>query len=144
MMVRSAAAARVLLDAGADPFVANTNGFSVWHTASYLGPELAELLIKAGLPPDTPAGPGGETALWFAACRGNAGVVATLLAAGARTATSGSRGLSPVDCAREGQASARGAREPDLHLSDTPPPFVPDFDRTLKLLEEALTRGRKH
>jgi hypothetical protein len=142
MMVRSGAAARLLIEAGADPFARNANGFSVWHRAIYLGPEVAEVLVRAGAPVDAPADPDGRTALWLAACGGNAGVVSVLLAAGADPSRgSGSSPLSAVDCAREGRENSR--RIPALQVSDTAPPFTPDYDHTVVLLQDALARQKK-
>ena len=83
MMVRSAAAARALLEAGANPSARNENGTTPLGRAIYLAPDVTEALLKAGAQADKPADWDGRTALWQAACGGNAGVVKLLLDAGA-------------------------------------------------------------
>ena len=142
MMVRSAAAVRALIDAGADPSVRNTNGYSVWYPASYLSPDVAEALLSSGAPVDAGADSDGRTPLWLAACGGNAGVVGILLGGGANAgATAASSGLSALTCAQEGRERTR--QHPRQSISDSPPPFVPDYDRTIALLQDALARQKR-
>jgi ankyrin repeat protein len=50
--------------------------------AAYLAPEVTQALLAAGARADQPLGDG-RTALFYAACHGNSGVVKLLLAAGA-------------------------------------------------------------
>lgn len=141
MMARSAAAARALLDAGADPSARNSDGYTVLQHATYLGPELAEVLVKAGAPVNGPADRDGRTALWLAACGGNAGVVDVLLAAGADPSVVASNSLSAIECARRSRENARASRT--AFAFDTPPPFVPDYDRTIALLAQAIAQRKK-
>ena len=55
MMSRSAAAVRVLLDAGANPNARNDTGITPLTRAAYLAPEVTEVLLKAGARVDEPA-----------------------------------------------------------------------------------------
>jgi hypothetical protein len=139
MMVRSAAAARGLLDAGAIPFARNENGLTPLGRAVHLAPDVTEVLLKAGVQADQPADSDGRTALWQAACGGNAGVVTLLLDAGADP---GRRvgDTSAVECARRGKEGARSIRPLPI---DPKPPFAQDFDGVIALLEQALARRRQ-
>jgi Domain of unknown function (DUF6438)/Ankyrin repeat len=136
MMVRSAAAARALLEAGANPFLRAEYGGTPLGSATYQAPEVAEVLIKAGVPVDQPSGSGGLTPLWDAACRGNVGVVKLLLAARANPNPQ-SPGESPLECA---QREKRNTRHPEIFK----PPFVKDFDAVIAALEQAIAarKGR--
>jgi len=136
MMVRSAAAASALLEAGANPSARNENGATPLGRAIYLAPDVTEALLKAGAQADQPADWDGRTALWQAACGGNAGVVKLLLDAGADP-TRRPGGTSALDCARKSKDDARLVRPLDLNRK---PPFVPDFDRVISLLEQALAK----
>jgi hypothetical protein len=139
MYVRSAAAARILLDAGAIPFARSDRGATALLSATYLAPDVTETLLKAGAPADQPD-LNGETPLWRASCRGNIGVVKLLLAAGADP---GVRpwSASGLECARQSAANARQRRPSPL---DGKWPYVEDFDGTVVLLEQALAkRGRR-
>ena len=138
MMVRSAAAAKLLLDAGASPLGRNDNGGTALYWAAHLPPDVAELLLKAGARANDPADSYGRTPLWYAACSGNAGVVGVLLAAGADPAAAAS-GKSALDCAKEARDMERTSRPSVL---DGKPPFVKDFTRTIALLEQAMTKRR--
>jgi len=138
MMVWSAAAARVLLDAGANPIAKSDGGGTPLGWAVCLEPEVTEVLIKAGVPADQPADSDGRTALWLASCRGNAGVVQLLLNAGANPdARHG--GMSAIECARKGREATQA--RPSSILDGTPL-FVPDFDRVIELLGQALATRR--
>ena len=136
MMVRSAAAASALLEAGANPSARNENGATPLGRAIYLAPDVTEALLKAGAQADQPADWDGRTALWQAACGGNAGVVKLLLDAGADP-TRRPGGTSALDCARKSKEGERLVRPLDLNRK---PPFVPDFDRVISLLEQALAK----
>ena len=139
MMVRSAAAARALLEAGAIPFARNENGITPLGWAVHLAPDVTEVLLKAGVQADQPADADGRTALWQAACGGNVGVVKLLLDAGADPSRR-ARDKSAVECARQSQADARSIRPLPIDLK---PPFVQDFDGVIALLEQALARRRQ-
>jgi hypothetical protein len=138
MMVRSAAAARALLEAGAIPFVRNDNARTPLGWAVYLAPEVAQILLKAGVQADQPTDSDGRTALWYAACGGNVGVVTLLLDAGA-SPTLRPGGNSALDCAKQGKENASIQRPSVL---DRKPPFVADFDGVIALLEQALAKRK--
>lgn len=134
MMVRSAAATRALLEAGAIPFAKNDYGGTPLGWAVHLAPDVTEVLLKAGVQVDQPTDSDGRTALWEAACRGNVGVVNLLLRAGADPARRPG-GLSAVECARRGKEDAR-SRRPSVLAGK--PPFVEDFDGVIAALEQVL------
>jgi len=134
MMVRSAASARALIDAGAVVAVKNQNGFTPLFRATQLAPDVAEVLLKAGAPVDQPLEAPNRTALWHAACRGNVGVVALLLAAGADP-TVRPEGMSALECAQRGREDARSRRPSPF---DGKQPFVEDFDGVIARLQSAL------
>jgi hypothetical protein len=136
MMVRSAAAARALLEAGANPSARNENGTTPLGKAIYLAPDVTETLLKAGAQADQPADWDGRTALWQAACGGNSGVVKLLLDAGADS-TRRPGGTSALECARKSKEDERLLSPLDINRK---PPFVPDFDRVISLLEQALAK----
>ena len=138
ILVRSAAAAKALIEAGASPFAGADGGEAVLRSAVYLAPDVMEVLLKAGVPADLPD-PEGRTALWYAACRGNAGVVRLLLNAGADPNPRPS-GVSALQCAREAAESARSERPVSFGGK---PPFVPDFDGVVALLEQALAKRKQ-
>ena len=138
MMVRSAAATRALLEGGASPFAKNDNDGTPLGWAVHIGPDVAELLLKAGVPVDQPTDSDGRTALWQAACQGDVGIVKLLLNVGANP-TLGPGETSAVDCARQGRENARLRRPPVL---DSRPPFNEDFDGVIALLEQALAKRK--
>ncbi len=138
MMVRSSAAARALLEAGAVPFVRNDNGGTPLGWAVHMGPEVTQVLLKAGVQVDQPTDSDGRTALWQAACRGDVDLVKLLLNAGANP-TLRPDGTSAVDCARQGRENARLRRPSVL---DSKPPFNEDFDGVIALLEQALAKRK--
>jgi hypothetical protein len=134
MMVRSGAAARALLDAGADPFASNDHRMTPLAWATQWEPGVTEALLEAGVPADHGAA-AGQTALLSAACNGNAAVVALLLQAGANPDGTAD-GRSPVDCARRARASE--IARPDPVIPGWQRPFVTDFDGVIALLEDAI------
>jgi ankyrin repeat protein len=135
--VRSAAAARALIAAGADASAVDDYSQAPLKNAADLPPEVTSVLLKAGAPVDAPVDHVGNTALILAASAGNLGVVKLLLAAGA----------NPESRVWSGTAldAARNAREFDQHrlrlLGDVPATrttFTPDFDGVIAALEKAL------
>ncbi len=138
MMVRSAAAARALIEAGAGPFAWPDGGGTSMRMAVYLAPEVTEVLLKAGVPADL-TDSDGRTALWYAACNGNAGVVRLLLNAGADP-NSRPSGVSALQCAREAAEHARSQRPVSFGGK---PPFVRDFDGVIAALEQALAKRKQ-
>ena len=137
MMVRSAEATRLLLEAGADPFKRNIYGRTALGWAVHLRSDVAGLLLKAGVPVDDPQDEEGRTPLWSAACAGNADVVAVLLAAGANPATRNTSGVSARDCAQTEMTTAGGQR---LSPWGRKPLWTPAFNRVVTLLDEALSK----
>ena len=139
MMAQSAAAAKVLLEAGANPLTRTARGKTALMYAVHFAPDLSETLLQAGVPPDD-ADIYLTTPLYEAACVGNAGVVKLLLARGADP-TRHPDGESALECARSGRDYER--RFPQKLLNPNPP-FVKEFDSVIALLERALaTRRRK-
>lgn len=138
MLILSAEAARVLLDAGADPFKRNVYGGTPLGSAAHLPAEVTALLLKTGAPVDEPHDRDGRTPLWSASCAGNAGVVAVLLGAGANPATS-VQGLSALNCARTERDAARLRQPSILPLA---PPYATDFGSVIELLEAHANRSR--
>jgi hypothetical protein len=136
MLVRSAGAARLLIDAGANPNAMNDNGGTPLGWSVYLAPDVGQLLLKAGAHVDGASDRDGRTPLWRAACAGNTDLVGVLLAAGADPTVSVS-GKSALACTREAREAA-ARRKPSL--LDEKPPYVVDFDRTIAQLEQALAR----
>ena len=136
MFVRSAAATRALLDAGANPLMSDDNGATPLGQTTHLPPDVADVLLKAGVPVDQAVHGDGRTALWGAACSGNVAVVKVLLAAGADPAAR-AVGISASECAWRGQRDAQ-ARGP--FPFDGKPLFVKDFDGVLAVLEQALAQ----
>lgn len=137
MMVRSAAAARALLTAGAVPYARSESGMTPLTWAVHLAPDVAEVLLNAGVRPDEPDSYG-RTPVWQAACEGNAGVVKLLLNAGADP-TRRANGVSALECARQGQATERASRPFPIDA----PPYVKDFDTAIALLEQALAKRQR-
>jgi hypothetical protein len=131
--VRSAAAARALLEAGAIPFAKDANDGTPLGWAVYFGPDVVEVLLKAGVPADEPTDSDGRTALLHAACVGDVGIVKVLLEAGANP-TLRPDGTSALDCARE-------AREDRLRRSSGLDSYE-DFDGVIALLEQALAKRK--
>jgi hypothetical protein len=136
MMVRSADAARLLIEAGANPNVTNDNGFTPLGLSADLAPGVAGVLLKAGARVDQLLDSGG-TPLWYAACGGNAGVVSLLLSAGADPSVRGALGKSALECAKETRDAERLYTPSPL---DGKPPYVKDFDRVIMMLEQALAK----
>jgi hypothetical protein len=134
MMAESPGAVRALLEAGADPLIVSEIGSTALGKAAYLAPDATRFLLEEGIPVDEPAAADGRTALWQAACGGNLGVVQLLLAAGADPRLRPSN-VSAIECARRNRQRERD-RRPLPRYSE--PPWVPDFDGVIALLEQAL------
>lgn len=131
---KSAAAARALIDAGADP----RKGDGSWTplvAAGHKRPEVAQVLLDAGARPDD-TDINRNRPLYAAACAGNAGVVEILLKAGANPAAPGKSGESPLQCARRKKRNAEAARDGDFERD-----FERDFDRVIGLLEPRIKSG---
>ena len=97
----ASAAARALIDAGADPTVANAFGQTALHWAVVQNDlVLVRLLVAGGADVNTRQTHYGWTALHQAALEGNADIVDALLAAGANTAARLIDGRTPAACAR--------------------------------------------
>ena len=136
--VRSAAAARALLAAGASPVARDTRGETALGRAAWLAPDVTETLLKAGAPADLQISLDGGTALIAAAGRGNVGAVRLLLAAGANPFHR-VRDTSALEAARKGKEVEQSlARFPSIGA----PPFVKDFDAVIALLEAATAKKR--
>jgi hypothetical protein len=134
-IVRSGAAARAVIDAGADPLVRTPHGTTPIGWAASQQPDLTEALLKAGVPADLHIDRDGTTALISAAGHGNIGVVRLLLAAGADPRVRG-RGPTALEAAQHGK---EGAAKPPGGFSDRRrPPFVQDFDAVIAVLKQAL------
>ncbi|KAL4452386.1 hypothetical protein ABPG75_008048 [Micractinium tetrahymenae] len=107
--IGNTAAARLLLEHGADPCICNRGGQSALHYAAQIGSEpLAELLLAApGIEAvinarDTE----GTTPLYFAVMGGSKGVARRLLARGARPDIPNNRGQTPLHLASQGGLSS--------------------------------------
>lgn len=99
------------------------------------------MLLKAGARVDEPSDPDGGTPLWYAACRGNAGVVSVLLGAGADPAVRSAQGQSALECTTRARDADRLSTPSELGGK---PPDDQDFDGVIRLLEQALaTRSRR-
>ena len=133
-LVRSAAAARVLLAGGASPVARDERGETALGRAARLEPELTAVLLRAGVPADIQVNLVGVTALIYAADAGNIDVVKLLLAAGANPSHRGPNG-SALDAARNGKSS-ESRRFPSLWV----PRFRKDFDAVIAVLEAALSK----
>jgi Domain of unknown function (DUF6438)/Ankyrin repeats (3 copies) len=135
MMVQSAAAARVLLNAGANPTARNDNGGTPLGWSICLAPDVAELLLKAGARVDEYSDRVGGTPLWYAAGRGNVGVVSVFLGAGADPSVR-RLGQSVLECTKNARDAYRLRESPALYRQ----PYVEDFDGVISLLEQALAK----
>lgn len=116
------------------PFVTDDNGGTPLGWAVYLAPDVAELLLKAGVPVDQPTDSDGRTALLQAACMGYVGHVKLLLNAGANP-TLRPDGTSALDCARKGRENTR------LQIPSVRDKYE-DFDGVIALLEQALAKRK--
>ena len=123
MLVRSAAVARVLLAAGANPNAVNDNGGTPLGWSVSLASDVGQLLLRAGARVDGPSDRDGRTPLWRAACAGHADLVAFLLAAGADPAASAS-GKSALECTRDAREAACKLKP---SLPDEKPPYRAGF-----------------
>ena len=135
LMVRSATAARVLLQAGADPSATGPNGETALGRASYFAPDLTAALIEAGASVDQACDSDGRTPLWVASCEGNSGTVALLLKAGASPRL-GPADVSILDCVMQFREYSR--QHPDNFGQS--PPFPRDFDGTIAQVQHALAQ----
>ncbi|HEY1307984.1 MAG TPA: DUF6438 domain-containing protein [Vicinamibacterales bacterium] len=132
MLVRSAAAARMLLDAGSNPLAVNDDGQTPLRSAAFAPPEVTAVLLTAGSPVSVVT-----DALWHAACGGNSGAVALLIQARADVNATWN-GVTPAACALGRKAALAAHRS--VPLPDDERPFIPDFDAVLALLEKARLR----
>ena len=130
MMVRSAAAARALLSAGADPSAVNDTGGTPLGHAADLAPDVTEVLLKGGAQATQPIYNSGHSALFNAACSGNAGVVKLLLGAAAPTEIA-----AAVECARRGRSFGADPLFPK-------PAYI-DYGAAIALLEQAGLKKRR-
>lgn len=130
MMVRSAAAARMLLDAGANPLAVNDHGQTPLRSAALEAPEVTAVLLKAGGSPVSVV----TDALWHAACHGNSGAVALLIQARADV-TATQNDATPAACALSQKAAL--ASYPPAAIPDDERPFIPDFDAVVAMIEKA-------
>jgi hypothetical protein len=138
-VARSAAAVRLLLDAGASPFTSNGLGWTPMYYALRRDPAIVLLLLDAGVPGTAAIDADGRPAIWEAACTGNLAAVRALLAERANPAAS-FHGLSALACARLRQVN-HGV-PPIPGLEPAAPPFTPDFDEVQALLGRALASPR--
>jgi uncharacterized protein len=140
LIVRSAAAARALITAGADVWAPDDYGQTPMMRAADVDREVAGVLLKAGAAVDMLIDREGNTALVRAARSGNAGVVRLLLSAGANPAYR-TPGGTALDLARQAQESEqrRIPLPPELETR----PFVRDFDGVMAALEQALAARRR-
>jgi len=129
--------AQLLIDAGANQNAVSGIAWTPLASSVYLAPDVAQVLLRAGAHADGPADRTGRTALWYAACKGNADLVAILLAAGADPTLRAS-GPSALDCTREARESDRLRKR--LSEPDPKTRYVTDFDRAILLLEQALAK----
>lgn len=139
MMARSAAAARALIEAGANPSARSRIGATpLGRAAMFLPAEVTDVLIKAGAPVGQPDGDG-RTPLWYAACDGNLAVVKLLVGAGADPGVHAD-GKSALECAQHARDNARLRRPPP---PDGKPPIVTDYDGVISSLQQALAKRRR-
>jgi ankyrin repeat protein len=136
-LARSASAVRILLHAGANPSARSRGGVTALVVATSLDPEITALLLKAGVVVDESYDADGRTALWQAACVGNAGVVSLLLKSGANPHVSVA-GLTAAECARGRRKRAEGLSLTPRPASVYKPAFVEDLDRTIALFDEVV------
>lgn len=134
--VRSAAALRALLAAGADPFTPTPEGLSLLYLGAYMEPEVTALLLRSGLPVDAIDPRTGDRPLALAVRAGNARVVDMLLAAGANAAWRDSEGRRLVELARAVERSRS-------HPPDPQRPYQQDYAEVIALLERALAPARR-
>jgi hypothetical protein len=133
IIVRSAAAARALIAAGADASAVDGYGQAPLRQAASLSPEVTGVLLQAGAAVDMPVDRSGTTALIVAAGVGNLGAVKLLLAAGANPRSRISSGTA-LDAARQ----SRTFNQRRLSPPPGPATFTPDFDGVIATLESAL------
>ena len=139
MFVRSAAATHALLKAGASIAVADGSRRTPLMLAAELEPGVAAALLAAGARVDDVPEPGGPSAIWLAACNGNAAVVQLLLKSGARP-SSAANGKTALQCAEE--AKNESLRWP-RRFSPVGPTYERDFDAVMASLTAALKKGAR-
>jgi hypothetical protein len=138
-VVRSGAAARLLLEAGANPNGSEASESTPLRQAGSKPPEVAQELLNAGAVPDVATGRDRRTALWQASCEGNAEVVRLLLGAGADpTVRAGLPRKTAVECARVQQEMYEHVRLTTPFLGSLASGFERDFDGVVTLLEQAI------
>ena len=93
-------AASLLLENGADPRLADRDGKTALHQ-QYLSPAMADLLLQYDADPNA-QDCFGDTPLHIAASRGNARLVETLLAHGAKSGIRNKNGQTPIQVSRAG------------------------------------------
>jgi len=135
MEVRSAAVARVLLKAGADPSRGGQYGGTPLQVAATRVPEVTQALLEGGAPVNQRSDSSGHTPLWYAAHAGNLEVVKLLLNAGADPFLAPMDGVTVLDVARKGQQENESRRVFDVLGK---PPFDRDFDGVIALVQRAL------
>lgn len=86
---------KTLLDAGANPRLADSNGGTPLYIAAGESATSLRLLLDAGVKPDEPIS-GGKTALAFAADIGNIDSIELLIANGANVNNQDSLGFTPI------------------------------------------------
>ena len=130
---RSSSMVDLLVKAGADPNERAIGRVPPWPPlmrTAYRDAGVAEALLKAGARLEDLDN--GRSALWYAACAGNWGVVTVLLRAGANPRGAADR--SALECTRQ-------ARQDELILRrtvlDRGRPTIEDFDKVIALLESA-------
>jgi hypothetical protein len=127
----SGAAVKLLVAAGADPFVVTRGGETLLEdVVRYASPDVAIALLDAGVP----ASP---KVLVRAACNGHLALVTRLLRAGADP-TVKLEGMTALECARGYKKSGRQISE---LLGDPPDPYQ-DYEGTVAALERAVAERK--
>jgi hypothetical protein len=126
---QSAAAVRLLIDAGADPLARTTDGKTLLDIAAHhpMTRDVSDALLKAGVPAS-------QGALLGAACLGNLAVVDLLLRAGANPSI-GFGDEFPLECARKSNEFFSTVSRVVRAMSLTS--YEGDFDGVIAALERA-------
>jgi hypothetical protein len=136
---RSSAMVDLLVKAGADPNERSIGRVPDWPPlmrTAYKDAGVAEALLKAGARLEELDN--GRSALWYAACAGNWGVVTVLVRAGANPR--GAADMSAVECTRQARRDELNRRRTVL---DRGRPTVEDFDKVIALLESVDKRPNR-